>query len=792
MARIPGFETTYKVLAKWKEIAFRESGSLFTPGRSIWTAQNSQDLYTRFWEHPDESPRSFVEKLHDQLNGCPAETLQLAAEMLFIQTIPPSGMHKPAKIDLIQKILSWAETPVEVPEDLWEAIDQGMTSDMSFLNHRPFHLAYFLKVMNAWFEKETDERETLLHDPWSFKQFLQSIEVKAGQPMREIFYHLVFPDEFEGISSRKHKKLIEEAFLNKLPKASADIDQNILAIRQVLESEAGHPINFYADDIRIQWQGVEPPPPQFRRKCFLAWLQKAANTQILDENEIQPKLEVAQRLSEAKRAVLADDPNWMKLLKDAIEKKNFLTAWQTHGKFVNLVQDSPNPAKDLLKLIWEDGEATNAEKMRAFDQALDKDQIKGPGARAQILSFLMMAVNVEEFPIFRHDAYHTAYKLADFEKLPAMPDAVDQYNYALSFLDELIAASSAWEQPLRNRLEAQSACWLLVKYNNRPSDWSEGEWELLLRFRNGEIVGPGTETEIKPEDEQDEEAIDLLGLADELLIDASYLQKLVQLLDDKRQIVLYGPPGTGKTFVAHRLAQALAQSIRNVTIVQFHPSYTYEDFFEGFRPTLADGNAGFQLHAGPLKRLAQQAAAKPNETFVLVIDEINRGNLAKIFGELYFLLEYRDHAIDLQYSQEKFSLPENLRIIGTMNTADRSIALIDSALRRRFYFLEFFPDRPPVQGLLRRWLSRHQADMSWIADMIDTANAGLDERHLTIGPSYFMKKGLTEDWARLIWMHAIIPYLEEHFFGQPERIDDFTFDKIRQKSLPKTVELATE
>ena len=126
----------------------------------------------------------------------------------------------------------------------------------------------------------------------------------------------------------------------------------------------------------------------------------------------------------------------------------------------------------------------------------------------------------------------------------------------------------------------------------------------------------------------------------------------------------------------------------------------------------------------------------------LVIDEINRGNLAKVFGELYFLLEYRDKEMDLQYSNqgERFKLPENLYIIGTMNTADRSIALVDLALRRRFYFVEFHPDEDPVKSVLRRWLLDKSPGMEWVADLVEKANVHLrEDRHAAIGPSYFMK-----------------------------------------------------
>ena len=163
-----------------------------------------------------------------------------------------------------------------------------------------------------------------------------------------------------------------------------------------------------------------------------------------------------------------------------------------------------------------------------------------------------------------------------------------------------------------------------------------------------------------------------------------------------------------------------------------------------------------------------------------MIDEINRGNVAKVFGELYFLLEYRGTEISLQYSNDEFSLPENLWIIGTMNTADRSIALVDTALRRRFFFFPFFPDQPPIEGLLGRWLQRNKPDLVWLADVVDKANRLLDDRHAAIGPSHILKPNLDEDWIDLIWGHAVLPYLDEQLFGEEERLADFKLEVLRR------------
>ena len=280
-----------------------------------------------------------------------------------------------------------------------------------------------------------------------------------------------------------------------------------------------------------------------------------------------------------------------------------------------------------------------------------------------------------------------------------------------------------------------------------------------------------------------ETGIDLASLSASLYLDAWFLKEINTLLQEKRQVVFQGPPGTGKTYVARALARHLAGGADGrVTLVQFHPSYAYEDFVQGYRPTLIDGQPGFELQDGPLLRAARRAQDEPDAAHFLVIDEINRGNLAKVFGELYFLLEYRDESIQLQYDAEKsFSLPKNLYIIGTMNTADRSIALVDLALRRRFHFVEFHPDQPPIAGLLRRYLDANAPAMGWVADVVDQANYLLrDDRHAAIGPSHFMRPNLDDAAVRRIWQYSVLPYIEERLFGDPNgRLAEFDLDKLR-------------
>ena len=343
-------------------------------------------------------------------------------------------------------------------------------------------------------------------------------------------------------------------------------------------------------------------------------------------------------------------------------------------------------------------------------------------------------------------------------------DEASHYEHALGFLDVLLkkAQDAGLERPA-DRLEAQS-----VVFAAGPPPPPNGH--------------------IRPEP-------DLSQVAEELLYDASDLRTITQLLDDKGQVIFQGPPGTGKTYAARELARFLADSDKRVTLVQFHPSYAYEDFVQGYRPTLIAGQAGFELRNGPLVTAAAAARDDPTAApHFLIIDEINRGNLAKVFGELYFLLEYRDEDMRLQYASaedEPFSLPENLYLIGTMNTADRSIALVDLALRRRFHFVEFHPDKAPVEGLLGRWLERNAPEMAWVAEVMRRANSKLDDRQAAIGPSYFMKEDLDEEKVRLIWEHNVLPYVEEHLYGEADRLSEFDLDKLSHQTASADADTAS-
>jgi 5-methylcytosine-specific restriction protein B len=291
--------------------------------------------------------------------------------------------------------------------------------------------------------------------------------------------------------------------------------------------------------------------------------------------------------------------------------------------------------------------------------------------------------------------------------------------------------------------------------------------EIQALLSPDEIDGSGGGTPVPTELVLPELSEELIA---QLLISRTWLEELVELLASRRQVIIYGPPGTGKTYLAQAVAEALGGK-GHVTLVQFHPSYSYEDFFEGYRPAPAkEGGVALQLVPGPFRKVVDLARANPTEPFFLIVDEINRANLAKVFGELYFLLEYRDRTIDLLYSSgdsggPAFSLPVNVYLIGTMNTADRSIALVDAAMRRRFAFLSLHPEDERLDLVLRAWLIKEGLPEDR-AELLVELNKRIGDKDFKIGPSYLMSPAVADEVGLdRIWRTSILPLLEEHHVG---------------------------
>lgn len=266
---------------------------------------------------------------------------------------------------------------------------------------------------------------------------------------------------------------------------------------------------------------------------------------------------------------------------------------------------------------------------------------------------------------------------------------------------------------------------------------------------------------------------------DEVFMDEDTYDTLVELLDVKYNIILQGAPGVGKTFAAKRLAYSIMgeKDTSRVSVIQFHQSYSYEDFIQGYRP---DGN-GFKLENGAFYKFCKDAEEDNERPYFFIIDEINRGNLSKILGELMLLIEKdkRGEKVKLLYSNEKFTVPDNVRIIGMMNTADRSLALIDYALRRRFAFFDFVPAFS-TQSFKTYIESKENAKLDKLISVVENLNNAISSDEslgegFRIGHSYFCTdKEVTDKWLNSVVEYEILPLLKEYWFDEPTKVNDWT------------------
>ncbi|WP_217671570.1 AAA family ATPase [Marinitoga sp. 1135] len=275
---------------------------------------------------------------------------------------------------------------------------------------------------------------------------------------------------------------------------------------------------------------------------------------------------------------------------------------------------------------------------------------------------------------------------------------------------------------------------------------------------------------------------DVNKIKKEIFLPDEEIDKILELIKRKKNVIFQGPPGVGKTFIAKKMGNLMGIKDDNIEIVQFHQSYSYEDFIIGYRPT---ENGSFILKKGIFYKFIEKAKKDPENSYLFIIDEINRGNLSKIFGELMMLIEKdkrgEKNKISLTYNEnKKFYIPENVYIIGTMNTADRSLAMVDYALRRRFSFVTIkpaFSNNKFEDFLKNKRIS--VGNINKLRNKIENLNnKEIKEAFgegFEIGHSYFVSENNIDDfkyWYNDIIKYEILPLLEEYWFNDPEKLEE--------------------
>ncbi len=355
--------------------------------------------------------------------------------------------------------------------------------------------------------------------------------------------------------------------------------------------------------------------------------------------------------------------------------------------------------------------------------------------------------------------------------------------------------------PYGSAYEKVTIAYKFLDKQNIPSDFEiEQDLEALLntysRYVNLNTTNQPTLEEIAKTDWPAEEPIQCnpTYTADEFALETGFekqtIDQWMQILKRKKHLIFQGPPGTGKTFVAQRLAKLMVSETNGfVEIIQFHPDFSYEDFIQGYYPEPQNGILSFKLKPGLFLKFCAKARAKTDDDpCLLIIDEINRANLSRVFGELMYLLEYREQKMPLAAGGEVFKIPKNVFIIGTMNTADRSIALVDHALRRRFSFYRLKPE----YEILSKYLDKYNLPVGSLVDVLKEINQTIEDPNYEIGISFFMNDNQhLRKFLGIIWKTEIEPYLEEFFIDQPEEAERFRWENLVKDKLKEWVEHAS-
>jgi len=881
----PAYESVYDAAALWRDMSLVGARSLFAADQVIWTEPTANDLAARFIEGADESDRSFSEKLEDQLRGADQSASLLMAELMFIHLLPLSNVPLVTKKRNINAIGSWAPEPFELPGSFDEALGLGIFSGgAGFNTSRYNHLRFMIRMVQRLVAISEPEREQLASDPWAFKDFVYDLPLDGATSQRNALLLMLFPAHFEDISARDHKLRIVAAFPD-LVGDSADVDRQLLALRNAKTPNFGDDFSWYRGDIRAIWDKKAPKvphksqpenaadfvanylPAEADRRVFATVAAEAIQaadsvnskswgvsfrssglylnigpnrTVSLGSEGLGVALlassasELEQRLA-ALQAEVSEKPfafpsNVYFTLVDTARTAELLSGeastlievaqtaavrdtphWKSHsGEALDLLRelsglDLPDPP-DRSSLIprdqraWiihvkrEGGEVDSTGSLERADTRVFWPVDVQPGASVDVIKNALREMDPE---LSNHSLGNQAGSIHRFitrvqvGDVILMPDGSDLYVGVIAGDAEFESDSREWTRPVEwleepvDRSEVSPALYSRLRSLLTITEITPNLPELLSYLADG-AEGDGT-VAAPVSGEARLAAIDD-DLAKDWMLDRAWLSEIVGLLQQKRQLIFYGPPGTGKTFLAERLAGHLTSGGGSYKLVQFHPSYSYEDFVEGFRPRVdSAGNLTYELTPGPLRLLADAARENPGEPYLLIIDEINRGNLAKIFGELYYLLEYREQSLVLQYGssdEDEFSLPENLFVIGTMNTADRSIAMVDAAIRRRFNFVEFSPTKAPISSLLNEWLPRNDCDDE-PARLLAELNRRLDDDDYSVGPSYLMNDDVkTQAGMERIWKYSIMPLLVEHFYGQRGATDRFELEALQHAVRP--------
>lgn len=808
--------------ARWAKLALGAGMSVFSD-QPIWRLEHIRSLETYFSNNLDTGEGDFFDKLEVQLATCAPEVKQLAAEMLWLMLLCPSNIGAAKKRESVLRVWAWSGSTLAVDHELLsDQVLVGVGSGgTSFNTNRWRELAYCIAICKAAFQLDPEVRQALFADWNTLIDWMEKIPDNGRRQLRHMLLYLLHPDQSERVFSSGDRKLIAVHFSGKSSKfvnqlSPAEIDRLLLQIRQEQEAEfSSIELDFYVPPLRELWKDRES------RSWLFAWNPKKWAWEDLPEVIAQTcnGKPVVMRWSCVNQEVMTGDRAWLvrlgvepkgimgcgNVISDPYEAEHYDESLAQEGKTCLFVDVELTDIRDVYKDAYISMQELGSITIDKQQWSPQSSGIEIKSRSAALLDKLWQAKAKASNSM--SGAVQPALQIAEAtNKILYGPPGTGK-TYRLDQLKQrYVVKQSAisLEQWLSERL--------------KPLSWFEVIFMCLHDLGGSAMV---KDIEEHPYFVQKAKAVgrqlslkaqiwaSLQAHTVESSTTVGYKNRTAPLVFDKdshsrwRMAGNWQEEGEDLLSSLQRLKQGPEQKAEQVhyAFVTFHQSYSYEDFVEGIRP-VQDADTDqlvYKVEPGIFRQICQDAKNAPQTRFALFVDEINRGNVAKIFGELITLIEPDKRAVydadgnllsgmelTLPYSRERFGVPNNLDIFGTMNTADRSIALLDTALRRRFRFEELMPTSKVISGSRGDgYIEDGEGGLIDLRALLDAINLRIRfmlNRDLTLGHAYFfgvkdfhgLRRGLLDQ---------VIPLLQEYFYSDWHRIQ-LVFRDVDQSGQP--------